>query len=161
MDNDDPNSVEITFRRDTYWASEDGNPAWPRIWVYPVPDREITIPVTFTRGGDLSEDDYTITNTSVTFGPGLYGVHGDGHITDGRTYASLPIEVWAIDDNVDDDGEYLDLAFGEMPPFVSVGATGKFSYQSTETRVWFNDNEFTGGRGRPRFQGNRSLTRST
>ncbi len=143
MDNDDPNSVEITFRRDTYWASEDGNPAWPRIWVYPVPDREITIPVTFTPGGSLSEDDYTITNTSVTFGPGLYGVHGDGHITDNRTYASLPIEVWAIDDNVDDDGEYLDLAFGEMPPFVSVGATGKFSYQPTETRVWFNDNEFT------------------
>ena len=142
-DNDDPNSVEITFRRDTYWASEDGNPAWPRIWVYPVPDREIIIPITFTRGGRLSEDDYTITNTSVTFGPGLYGVHGDGHITDNRTYASLPIEVWAIDDNVDDDGEYLDLAFGKMPPFVSAGATGKFSYQPTTTRVWFNDNEFT------------------
>ncbi len=30
-----------------------------------------------------------------------------------------------------------------MPPFVSAGATGKFSYQPTETRVWFNDNEFT------------------
>ena len=110
--------------------------------------------MTFTPGGGLSEDDYTITNTSVTFGPGLYGVHGDGHITDGRTYASLPIEVWAIDDTDDDDGEYLDLAFGDLPPFVSAGATGKFSYQPTETRVWFNDNEFTGsgsttGQGRP------------
>ena len=143
MDNDDPNSVRVTFRSDTYWASEDGNPAWPRISVHPVPDREIIIPITFTRGGGLSEDDYEIVTTSVTFGPGLYGVHGDGHLSDGRTYASFPIEIWAIDDMEDDDGEYLDLAFGDLPPFVSEGGTGKFSYRPTTARVWFNDNEFT------------------
>ena len=144
VDNDDPNSVQVTFGRENYWASEDGNPAWPRIWVYPVPDRKITIPITFTRGGGLSAADHETVATSVRFGPGLYGVHGDGHLTDGRTYAGFPIEVWAIDDNDDDDGEYMDLAFGTMPdPFVSVGATGKFSFQPTTTRVWFNDNEFT------------------
>ena len=143
MDNDDPNSVRVTFRSDTYWASEDGNPAWPRISVHPVPDREITIPITFTRGGRLSEDDYEIVTTSVTFGPGLYGVHGDGHLSDNRTYASFPIEIWAIDDDEDDDGEYMDLAFGDLPPFVSAGGTGKFSYRPTTARVWFNDNEFT------------------
>ena len=143
MDNDDPNSVRVTFRSDTYWASEDGNPAWPRISVHPVPDREITIPITFTRGGGLSEDDYEIVTTSVTFGPGMYGVHGDGHLSDGRTYASFPIEIWAIDDMEDDDGEYMDLAFGDLPPFVSEGGTGKFSYRPTTARVWFNDNEFT------------------
>ena len=143
MDNDDPNSVRVTFRRDTYWASEDGNPAWPRISVHPVPDREITIPITLTRGGELSGADYEAVTTRVTFGPGLYGMHGDGHFTDGRTYASFPIEIWAIDDDEDDDGEYLDLAFGDLPPFVSAGATGKFSYRPTTARVWFNDNEFT------------------
>ena len=143
VDNDDPNSVRVTFRSDTYWASEDGNPAWPRISVHPVPDRQITIPITFTRGGGLSEDDYEIVTTSVTFGPGLYGMHGDGHFTDGRTYASFPIEIWAIDDDEDDDGEYMDLAFGDLPPFVSAGGTGKFSYRPTTARVWFNDNEFT------------------
>ena len=143
MDNDDPNSVRVTFRSDTYWASEDGNPAWPRISVHPVPDREITIPITFTRGGGLSEDDYSIVTTRVKFGPGLYGVHGDGHLSDDRTYASFPIEIWAIDDREDDDGEYLDLAFGDLPPFVSAGGTGKFSYRPTTARVWFNDNEFT------------------
>ena len=142
-DNDDPNSVRVTFRSDTYWASEDGNPAWPRISVHPVPDREITIPITFTRGGGLSEDDYSIVTTRVKFGPGLYGVHGDGHLSDDRTYASFPIEIWAIDDMEDDDGEYLDLAFGDLPPFVSAGGTGKFSYRPTTARVWFNDNEFT------------------
>ncbi len=143
MDNDDPNSVRVTFRSDTYWASEDGNPAWPRISVHPIPDRKITIPITYTRHGGLSEDDYEIVTTSVTFGPGLYGVHGDGHFTDGRTYASFSIEIWAIDDDEDDDGEYMDLAFGALPPFVSAGATGKFSYRPTTARVWFNDNEFT------------------
>ena len=99
MDNDDPNSVRVTFRSDTYWASEDGNPAWPRISVHPIPDRKITIPITYTRHGGLSEDDYEIVTTSVTFGPGLYGVHGDGHLSDNRTYASFPIEIWAIDDD--------------------------------------------------------------
>ena len=142
-DNDDPNSVRVMFRRDTYWASEDGNPAWPRISVHPVPDREITIPITFTRGGGLSASDHGAVTTRVTFGPGLYGVHGDGHLTDGRTYASFPIEIWAIDDMEDDDGEYMDLAFGDLPPFVSEGGTGKFSYRPTTARVWFNDNEFT------------------
>ena len=143
MDNDDPNSVRVTFRSDTYWASEDGNPAWPRISVHPIPDRKITIPITYTRHGGLSEDDFEIVTTTVTFGPGLYGVHGDGHFTDGRTYASFPIEIWAIDDMEDDDGEYMDLAFGDLPPFVSAGGTGKFSYRPTTARVWFNDNEFT------------------
>ena len=143
MDNDDPNSVRVTFRSDTYWASEDGNPAWPRISVHPIPDRKITIPITYTRHGGLSEDDYEIVTTSVTFGPGLYGVHGDGHLSDNRTYASFPIEIWAIDDMEDDDGEYMDLAFGDLPPFVSAGGTGKFSYRPTTARVWFNDNEFT------------------
>ena len=143
MDNDDPNSVRVMFRRDTYWASEDGNPAWPRISVHPVPDREITIPITFTRGGGLSASDHGAVTTRVTFGPGLYGVHGDGHLTDSRTYASFPIEIWAIDDTDDDDGEYMDLAFGDLPPFVSEGGTGKFSYRPTTARVWFNDNEFT------------------
>ena len=143
VDNDDPNSVQVSFSRDNYWASEDGNPAWPRIRVHPVPDREITIPITLTRGGGLSGADYRTVTTSVTFGPGLYGVHGDGHFSDNRSYASYPIEIWAIDDMEDDDGEYMDLAFGEMPPFVSVGGTGRFSYRPTTARVWFNDNEFT------------------
>ena len=112
LDNDDPNSVQVSFDRGNYWASEDGNPAWPRISVHPVPDREIIIPITFTRGGGLSAADYEAVTTRVTFGPGLYGVHGDGHLSDNRTYASFPIEIWAIDDRDDDDDEYLDLTFG-------------------------------------------------
>ena len=63
MDNDDPNSVQVSFDRGNYWASEDGNPAWPRISVHPVPDREITIPITFTRGGGLSESDHSTVTT--------------------------------------------------------------------------------------------------
>ena len=141
IDNDDPNSVKVSFGSRNYYASEDGNPAWPRIDVHPVPDREITIPITFTRGGGLSAADHSTVATSVTFGPGLYGEHGDGHLSDNRTYASFPIEIWATDDDQDDDGEYMDLAFGSLPPFVSQETTNYWGY--TESRVWFHDNDFT------------------
>ena len=141
IDNDDPNSVRVSFGSRNYYASEDGNPAWPRIDVHPVPDREITIPITFTRGGGLSAADHSTVTTSVTFGPGLYGEHGDGHLSDNRTYASFPIEIWATDDDQDDDGEYMDLAFGSLPPFVSRETTNYWGY--TESRVWFHDNDFT------------------
>ena len=141
IDNDDPNSVKVSFGSRNYYASEDGNPAWPRISVHPVPDREITIPITFTRGGGLSAADHSTVTTSVTFGPGLYGEHGDGHLSDNRTYASFPIEIWATDDDQDDDGEYMDLAFGTLPPFVSQETTNYRGY--TESRVWFHDNDFT------------------
>ena len=152
MDNDNPNSVQVSFDRGNYWASEDGNPAWPRISVHPVPDREITIPITFMGDGVLSAADHGAVTTSVTFGPGLYGVHGDGHLSDDRTYASFPIEIWAIDDDVDDDGEYLDLAFGRMPDAFVTEDTGYrlggdsregFRRPANQSRVWFNDNEFT------------------
>ena len=141
IDNDDPNSVRVSFGSRNYYASEDGNPAWPRIDVHPVPDREITIPITFTRGGGMSAADHSTVTTSVTFGPGLYGEHGDGHLSDNRTYASFPIEIWATDDDQDDDGEYMDLAFGSLPPFVSRETTNYWGY--TESRVWFHDNDFT------------------
>ena len=151
LDNDDPNSVQVSFDRGNYWASEDGNPAWPRISIHPVPDRKITIPITITRGGRLSAADHETLATSVKFGPGLYGVHGDGHLSDDRTYASFPIEVWAIDDSDDDDGEYLDLTFGTLPPFVTqdtgyrLGGDSRegFRRPANQSRVWFNDNEFT------------------
>ena len=152
LDNDDPNSVQVSFDRGNYWASEDGNPAWPRISVEPVPDREITIPITFMQEGGLSAADHRIVTTSVTFGPGRYGVHGDGHLSDDRTYASFPIEVWAIDDRYDDDGEYMDLAFGQMPDAFVTEDTGYrlvgdsregFRRPANQSRIWFNDNEFT------------------
>ena len=151
LDNDDPNSVQVSFDRGNYWASEDGNPAWPRISVHPVPDREISIPITFTPGGGLSAADHEAVTTRVTFGPGQYGVHGDGHLSDNRTYASFPIEIWAIDDRHDDDDEYLDLAFGALPPFVTkdtgyrLGGDSRAGFRrpADQSRVWFNDNEFT------------------
>ena len=63
------------------------------------------------------------------------------HLSNNRTYASFPIEIWAIDDDVDDDGEYMDLAFGALPPFVTEETRTYLG--TTETRVWFHDNEFT------------------
>ena len=147
-DTDDPNSVTVSFRYGNYYAPEDGSPAWVRVSVEPVPDREIIIPITFTYGGGLSDDDHTTVAANVTFGP---DVRGGRLLTDDLTYASRPIEIWALDDSLDDDGEYLDLTFGPMPPFVSEDTdlhrggkkTEGFWRPANQSRVWFQDNDFT------------------
>ena len=149
IDTDDPNSVTVSFRYGNYYAPEDGSPAWVPVAVEPVPDREITIPITFTRGGGLSEDDHSTVTKNVTFGP---DVRGGRLLSDDRTYASRPIEIWALDDSLDDDGEYMDLTFGPIPDaFVSEDTdlhgggkkTEGFWRPANQSRVWFQDNEFT------------------
>ena len=161
IDNDDPNSVEIYFHNANYYAREDGSPATVRVAMYPVPDREITIPITFTRKGGLTGDggrsarpvpggsalsaaDHSPVTTSVTFGPEVHRYH--------NLSAYREIEIWAIDDSEDDDGEYMDITFGNVSdPYVSE-RTGTNPCCSqlpgtvrpySETRVWFEDNEFT------------------
>ena len=161
IDNDDPNSVEIYFHNANYYAREDGGPATVLVAMYPVPDREITIPVTFTRhrgligdggrsarpvpgGSALSAADHSPVTTSVTFGPEVHRYH--------NLSAYREIEIWAIDDSEDDDGEYMDISFGTFSdPYVSE-RTGNNPCCSqlegtvrsySETRVWFEDNDFT------------------
>ena len=161
IDNDDPNSVEIYFHNANYYAREDGGPATVLVAMDPVPDREITIPITFTRHGGLSGDgrrsarpvpggsalsaaDHSPVTTSVTFGPEVHRYH--------NIPAYREIEIWAIDDSEDDDGEYMDITFGNVSdPYVSQ-RTGTNPCCSQlegkvrpygETRVWFEDNDFT------------------
>ena len=144
VDNDDPNSVEIYFHNANYNAHEDGSPVTVLVAMDPVPDREITIPITFTRNGGLSAADHSPVTTSVTFGPEVHRYH--------NIPAYREIEIWAIDDSEDDDGEYMDITFGNVSdPYVSE-RTGTNPCCSqipgtvrpySETRVWFEDNEFT------------------
>ena len=144
VDNDDPNSVEIYFHNANYNAHEDGSPVTVLVAMDPVPDREITIPITFTRNGGLSAADHSPVTTSVTFGPEVHRYH--------NIPAYREIEIWAIDDSEDDDGEYMDITFGTVSdPYVSE-RTGTNPCCSqipgtvrpySETRVWFEDNEFT------------------
>ena len=149
VDNDDPNSVEIYFHNANYNAHEDGSPVTVLVAMDPVPDREITIPITFTRNGGLSAADHSPVTTSVTFGPEVHRYH--------NIPAYREIEIWAIDDSEDDDGEYMDITFGNVSdPYVSE-RTGTNPCCSqipgtvrpySETRVWFEDNEFTASEGR-------------
>ena len=144
VDNDDPNSVEIYFHNANYNAHEDGSLVTVLVAMDPVPDREITIPITFTRNGGLSAADHSPVTTSVTFGPEVHRYH--------NIPAYREIEIWAIDDSEDDDGEYMDITFGNVSdPYVSE-RTGTNPCCSqipgtvrpySETRVWFEDNEFT------------------
>ena len=142
-DTDDPNSVQVSFRSGNYYASEDGGPARVRVVMQPVPDRAITVPITFTRVG-ATPADHTSFTTSVTFEP------------EEQRYHNVPlyrdIEIWAIDDSVDDDGEYLDITFGNISDPYTSERTGNHRGGSrlegmvrpaNQTRVWFQDNEFT------------------
>ena len=160
-DTDDPNSVQVYFRNANYYVHEDGGPVTVRVVMDPVPDREITIPITFTRGGgqttlpgepaytfpgggSLSAADHSTVTTSVTFGPEVHRYH--------NIPAYRDIEIWATDDSVDDDGEYMDITFGAVTDTFTTVRTGNNTCCSqldgkvrpfNVTRVWFQDNDFT------------------
>ena len=160
-DTDDPNSVQVYFRNANYYVHEDGGPVTVRVVMDPVPDREITIPITFTRGGgkttlpgeraytfpgggSLSAADHSMVTTSVTFGPEVHRYH--------NIPAYRDIEIWATDDSVDDDGEFMDITFGNVTDAFTTVRTGNNTCCSklrgkvrpfNMTRVWFQDNDFT------------------
>ena len=143
-DTDDPNSVVVSFQSGNYYASEDGGPARVTVVMQPVPDRTITIPITFTRGGGLTPADHTTVTTSVTSEAGVPSYSSES------VYQT--IEIWAVDDSFDDDGEYLDITFGSISDQFTSERTGKhrggnrrsgFLRDANETRVWFEDNDFT------------------
>ena len=160
-DTDDPNSVQVYFRYANYYVHEDGGPVTVRVVMDPVPDREITIPITFTRGGgitalpgeraytfpgggSLSAADHSTVTTSVTFGPEAHRYH--------NIPAYRDFQIWAIDDSVDDDGEYMDITLGTVTDTFTTVRTGNNTCCSqldgkrrdyNVTRVWFQDNDFT------------------
>ena len=71
------------------------------------PQREITIPLTVTGQGGAEAADYTGVPTSVSFAAGA---------------TSTSFVVVAVDDALDDDGEAIQLGFGDLPAQVMPGA---------------------------------------
>ena len=107
-DDDDP-VVEVTFGAAAYTASEGGSPVTVTVSVDKDPERELTIPLTAAHAGGTMGEDYTGVPEEVVFesGGALF-----------RTFA-----VTAVDDEVDDDGERVELAFGTLPARVTRGDT--------------------------------------
>ena len=107
-DNDEPPVAEVRFSKGYYSVSEDGNAVAVHVRLNNGLDREVTIPIFHTPERGATEADYSISATSVTFGPGE---------------TRKAIEILATDDIQDDDDERVALTFGTLPPGVTE-ATG-------------------------------------
>ena len=103
-DDDDPN-VSVQFASSVYSVPED-EAVDVRVTLSADPERTVTIPITIDQATSAAAEDYSLSSTSVTFASGEI---------------SKDITLTATDDDVDDDGEVVVLAFGTLPQRVSRG----------------------------------------
>ena len=116
---DDVPSVEVSFGSATYPVDE-GETETVTVTLSAAPEREVVVPIDTADEGGASSDDYSLSETSVTFGP---------------TETSKTFTFTAADDAEDDDGESVKLTFGSpLPAGVSRGSV-------PETTVSINDDD--------------------
>ena len=116
-DNDDPN-VSVQFASSVYSVTE-GETVDVQVTLSADPERTVTIPLTIDQRTSAGTGDYSLSQTSVTFASGE---------------TSKDITLTATDDDVDDDGEVVVLAFGTLPWRVSGGT-------QTSATVSIGDND--------------------
>ena len=127
-DDDDP-VVTVSFEHSTYsvaesddasTTSEKENEVTVTVTLSAEPERTVDITLVPTNQGDTSNSDYSLSETSVTFGP---------------TETEQTFTFTADDDAEDDDGESVKLTFGSaLPAGVSRGSV-------PETTVSINDDD--------------------
>ena len=100
IDDDDDPAVRVWFDANSVTGTEGAAGVVVEILMSTQPERTVTIPLTVTLQGGASSADYSGVPASVTFGP-----------TD--TIASFTVTV--VDDDIDDDGESVKIAFGALP----------------------------------------------
>ena len=101
---DDPN-VSVSYEQDSYEVAE-GASSTIKIVLSGDPLRNVTIPITVTEQGGASSTDFTVVNQTVEFQSGA---------------TSSTLTITAVQDSVDDDGESVQLAFGDLPLGVTAG----------------------------------------
>ena len=116
-DDDDP-QVTVSFGAGAYTVAE-GAEQLVTVTLSADPERTVVVPITHTPQDGADTTDYSGVPTSVTFNAGDM---------------SKTIAFEAIQDDVDDDGERVLLAFGTLPGGVSAGTTA-------ETRVSITDDD--------------------
>ena len=117
-DDDDP-AVTVSFGASTYTAAEGGT-ATVTVTLSADPERTVEVRITATNQGGASAADYSLSATSLTFGP---------------TETEQTFTFTAAQDSVDDDGESVKLTFGSaLPAGVSRGSV-------PETTVSINDDD--------------------
>ena len=127
-DDDDPR-VEVSFELATYNVAESDdastvdkqeNEVTVKVTLDVEPERTVDITLVPLNQGDTSDDDYSLSATSVTFGP---------------TDTEKSFTFTATQDSIDDDGESVKLSFGSsLPDGVSAGS-------ASTTTVTINDDD--------------------
>ena len=121
-DNDDP-AVTVSFDATTYTATEGGSAVTVTVTLDKDPERAVTTEVTATPRNGAVAGDYSVEPTRLTFNP-----------TDTRQTFTLT----ATDDDVDDDGETVELGFDRLPPRVRADP------DHSTTKVVLTDNDRRG-----------------
>lgn len=109
-DNDDPN-ISAQFASSAYRVTE-GEAVAVGVTLSADPERIVTIPITIDQTTTAATEDYSLSSTSVTF-------------ASGETLKDITLT--ATDDDVDDDGESVDLGFGALPNGVSTGGRARIT----------------------------------
>ena len=121
VDNDDP-QVTVSFGESAYPVAE-GATTTIRLTLSTNPEREVVIPLVKTNQGGAGSADYSGVPASVTF-------------QSGETSTSFTFT--AAQDDIDDDGESVELAFGTLPSRVTASST------AATTTVSFTDDDTAG-----------------
>ena len=100
-----PPVVAVSFGLSSYSVTE-GETVDVQVTLSADPERTVTIPLTIDQTTTAGTGDYSLSQTSVTFASGE---------------TSKNITLTATDDDIDDDGEVVVLAFGTLPQRVSEG----------------------------------------
>ena len=104
----EPPAVTVAFGQATYTATEGAvEGVTVTVTLSADPQRDLTIPLTVTPQGGAEAADHTGVPTSVSFAAGV---------------TATSFVVVAVDDAVDDDGEAIQLGFGDLPAQVTAGA---------------------------------------
>ena len=109
---DDDLPPDVSFRQSSFTASEGEDAVTVKVQLSRALGHEVTIPIGHAPKNGATEDDYSLGATSVTFAPGEMV----------KAFTAR-----AIDDTVDDDGEFVLLSFGTLPSGVSKASTRQTS----------------------------------
>ena len=125
-DNTGPKPVTVSFGAVAYKAVEGGDVALVEVRLSEAPGRRVLVPLTAAPAEGAGPGDYAFGEIS------LSPTVGDLLFLENDT--SAIIDVVAVDDSDDDDGESVTLGFGELPAGVSAGSPA-------ETEVYIEDND--------------------
>ncbi len=113
---DEKSPLTVSFGASTYNVAE-GRSEVVTVRLSPEPDRMVTIPFDRRHEGGATSADYTGVPDSVVFNSGV---------------TEQTFTVTAVNDTVNDDDEYIDLAFGMLPTGVAAGSPSETSIKITD-----------------------------